>query len=50
MTVLRVVVREGMSRDLAELFTDHLFESRSHFASFPPPAPKPHRHSKNRAC
>jgi glutamate decarboxylase len=50
MTVLRVVVREGMSRDLAELFTDNLLESRSAFTEFPPPAPKPHRHSKNRAC
>jgi glutamate decarboxylase len=50
MTVLRVVVREGFSRDLAELFVDHLLEARAHFEKFPPAQPKPHRHSKQRAC
>jgi glutamate decarboxylase len=50
MTVLRVVVREGFSRDLAERLVDHMLEDSAALRANPPHQPKPHRHSKQRVC
>ena len=49
-TVLRIVVREGFSRDLAEGLIDHLVAEAAALRADPPREPKPHRHSKQRAC
>jgi glutamate decarboxylase len=50
MTVLRIVVREGLSRDLAAGLLDHISEKAAALRADPPRQPKPHRHSKQRAC
>lgn len=49
-SVLRVVVREGFSRDLADRLLDDVVTVVEELFKHPPAAPKPHRHSKNRVC
>jgi glutamate decarboxylase len=50
MTVLRVVVREGFSRDMAARFLDDVHTAVVELQAHPPAAPRPHRRSKNRVC
>lgn len=50
MTVLRVVVREGFSQNLAEALGDAVDLAFEQLHDRPPAAPRPHRHSKNRPC
>jgi glutamate decarboxylase len=50
MSVLRVVVREGFSRDMAVVLLDDLHEAAEALHLDPPPSPAPHRPSKQRVC
>jgi glutamate decarboxylase len=49
MTVLRVVIREGFSRDLTEGLLQHVEDEAAHLRAHPPAKPK-HRRSKQRTC
>ncbi|MBX7161696.1 MAG: glutamate decarboxylase, partial [Acidimicrobiia bacterium] len=49
-SVLRVVVREGFSRDLADRLLDDVHAVAGELYANPPHKPMPHRHSKNRVC
>jgi glutamate decarboxylase len=50
MTVLRVVVREGFTRDLVDKLVEDLIKTRDELLAAPPPAPRPPRPSKQRPC
>jgi glutamate decarboxylase len=50
LTVLRVVVREGFSRDLGDRFLEDVRDVVDELWKNPPEKPRPHRHSKNRVC
>jgi glutamate decarboxylase len=50
MSVLRVVVREGFSRDLASKLVEDVNTVGAQLRSEPPKHPAPHRHSKQRVC
>jgi glutamate decarboxylase len=50
MSVLRVVVREGFSRDMALVLLDDLHAAVEELHLAPPPAPAAHRPSKQRVC
>jgi hypothetical protein len=50
MTVLRAVVREGFSRDMATALLDDLHNSAEQLHLSPPAEPAHHRHSKQRPC
>jgi glutamate decarboxylase len=50
MSVLRVVVREGFSRDMAEKLVDDIDSTAAQLRSEPPKHPAPHRPSKQRVC
>lgn len=49
-SVLRVVVREGFSRDLGDRLLEDMTGVVDEITANPPREPKPHRHSKNRVC
>lgn len=49
-TVVRVVVREGFNRDLADLLVADTARVADSLRSNPPAAPAPHRRSKARTC
>jgi glutamate decarboxylase len=50
MSVLRVVVREGFSRDMAVALLDDVHAAAEELHLMPPPAPAGHRRSKQRPC
>jgi glutamate decarboxylase len=50
MTVVRTVIREGFSRDMADKLVDDFHDTAAELLADPPVAPKPHRRSKNRVC
>ncbi len=50
MSVLRVVVREGFSRDLVDVLTEDLHATRAALAASPPAKKRPPRTSKQRVC
>ena len=50
MSILRVVVREGFSRDMAVALLDDLHDALEALHLDPPPSPAPHRPSKQRVC
>jgi len=50
MSVLRVVVREGFTRDLVDRLVDDLLAVKAELLANPPKQPRPARHSKQRVC
>lgn len=50
MSVLRVVVREGFSRDLGDKLLEDIVEAHDYLQAHPPAQPHPHRPSKQRVC
>jgi len=50
MSVLRVVIREGFSRDLASKLVDDVAAESARLRAEPPKPPAPHRPSKQRVC
>lgn len=50
MSVLRVVVREGFSRDMAEKLVSDVDVTATQLRAEPPKHPAPHRRSKQRVC
>ena len=52
LAVLRIVVREGFSRDMADNLVAHHHEAVEHLSATPPPAPKkvPHDPKTHHVC
>ena len=50
MSVLRVVIREGFSRDMAMKLVEDVDATGAQLRAEPPKHPRPHRHSKQRVC